>query len=300
MKASWREVGQLAWRSPETRSVHPLSAGSGLVAAAGALWIAADDMNHVVRVPDDGACVGDGYRIFPGDLPENEKERKRVKPDTECLLALAGGGGDATLLAFPSGSKRHRVRGAEIQLQAGDFLASRGVDLSSLLHVLDKEIPDLNIEGGSVLGDRVFLLQRGNGEAGFNAVIDFPVEHLVACLRGDGAAHAFKPHIREMRLPEMGGVRLTFTDAAVHDGAIYFAAAAEGGKSTYEDGAIMGSVIGRIGAVPEILVAIEGRKVEGLAHGRSEGDRLTFFAVTDADDPGLASSLLDIEVERFR
>ncbi|PPD46079.1 MAG: hypothetical protein CTY15_01450 [Methylocystis sp.] len=299
MKATWREIGRLAWRDIETQTVHPLSAGSGLVAAAGALWVAADDMHHVVRLPENGDLIGDGYRIFPGDLPEDAKERKRVKPDTECLIALETNGADGILLALPSGSKRHRVRGAEIQVREGVVRASREIDLSPLLKSLDEEIPDLNIEGGAIMGDKVVLLQRGNGKAGFNALIEFDLDRLGAWLHG-GDGRRFKPRIAEMRLPKMGGVRLTFTDAAVHEGALYFAAAAEGGDSTYDDGKIIGSAIGRIDKEPDILIEIEGQKVEGLAHASSDADRLTFFAVTDADDPARASSLLEIGMARFR
>jgi len=267
--------------------------------AAGDLWIVADDMHHLVRLPAGGALVGEGYRIFPGDLPEDAKERKRLKPDTECLIALPARGGDATLLAIPSGSKRHRVRGAEIVLKDGAFHAAREVDLLPLLQILDDEIRDLNIEGGAVVNETVFLLQRGNGKAGFNAVIEFDLDQFDACLRG-GDARKLKPRICEVRLPMISGVPLTFTDAAAHEGALYFAAAAEGGKSTYEDGKIFGSVIGRLDKAPNILVEMEGIKVEGLAHAGGDADRLSFFAVTDADDPALASSLLEIKVARFR
>lgn len=296
MKAMWREIGPLAWHDPETRLVRPLSAGSGLVAAAGAVWIAADDMHHVVRFPGDGGLAGEGYRIFPGDLPEDVKERKRVKPDTECLIALSAADAGAILLAIPSGSRRRRVRGSEIQVKNGLFLLAREVDFSPLLHFLEHEIPDLNIEGGAVLGDRAILLQRGNGKAGFNAIVEFGREELDGCLRGEFDARRFRPRISEVRLPKKDGAPLTFTDAPVHGGALYFAAAAEGGKSTYEDGAIFGSAIGRLDGQPGILIEIEGRKVEGLAHARRDCDRLIFHAVTDADDPAIASSLLEIEL----
>src|ERR1700752_5286310 len=46
-------------------------------------------------------------------------------------------------------------------------------DLAPLYTALEeKEIPDLNIEGAAVSGDSLRLLQRGNGRAGVNAVID--------------------------------------------------------------------------------------------------------------------------------
>lgn len=297
MMPAWREIGDLSWIDVETGALRPLSAGSGLVAAANALWVVADDMHHIVRLPV-GSLNGPGHRIFPGDLPDDPKERKRVKPDIECLMALPRRDAATRLVAFPSGSKRRRVRGVELQLD--DVVKTHEADFSPILHFLDERVPDLNIEGGAIHGETVTLLQRGNGKAGFNATIEFGVEQLEACLRGDHIARSFTPRINEMSLPEIDGVRLTFTDASVHEGVLYFVAAAESSASTYDDGKVFGSAFGRLDAAPEILLAIEGRKAEGLAHATSDDERISFFAVTDADDPNTASSLLEIYAPRDR
>ena len=47
----------------------------------------------------------------------------------------------------------------------------RRLDLAGLYTMLEADIPDLNIEGATVAGDRLLLFQRGNGRAGVNAVI---------------------------------------------------------------------------------------------------------------------------------
>lgn len=274
-------------------------AGSGLVSAASSLWIVGDDLHHLIRIDPGGDLVGEGYRIFPGELPEDYKLRKRVKPDTECLICLPSNGGGVRLLAFPSGSKSHRVRASAIDLDGeGAFLRAKEIDFSGLLHFLDKQVPDLNVEGGVVHGDSVLLFQRGNGSAGFNAIIEFAADQFEACLRGALDKDRLNPRISEAQLPMLDGTRLTFTDAAVHDGEIYFSAAAEGGRSTFNDGEVAGSAIGRLDGAPEILAQIDAIKVEGLAFARSDAHSLTFFAVTDADEAQTASLLLEAQIPR--
>lgn len=296
---TWREIGRLFWRPDAFAEPRPLCAGSGLVNLDGALWIVADDLHHVVRVDRDGALVGSGQRIFPGELPEEYKARKRAKPDTECLIALPSKGGGERLLAFPSGSKRHRVRAATIDLNAeGAVSGITESDLSALLHFLDDRLPDLNIEGGVTRGDDIVLLQRGNGKAGFNALISFPLETLESSLVGGFDANTFRPSIREFPLPSIDGARLTFTDATLLDGVLYFAAAAERSESTYEDGAVAGSAIGRIDAAASILTQIDRIKVEGLTRARSDAQSATLFAVTDADDATVPSLLLEAQILR--
>lgn len=239
-----------------------------------------------------------GSRIFPGDLPDDFKERKRVKPDTECLIALPGS--TQRLLAFPSASKKHRRRGSLIDLASdGSFAGAREIDLSRLLKFLDDEIPDLNIEGGTVLGEEAILLQRGNGKAGFNGTITFPAAMFDASLEGGFNAGQFAPRIAEIRLPALDGVPLTFTDATTHGGAIYFSAAAERSRSTVDDGVVTGSAIGRLdGDSANILATIDRIKVEGLTVTAASDATLTFLGVTDADDAETASLLLEAQVSR--
>ena len=96
MKPRWDVLKLLRWRAPGV-SARVLSAGSGLARVYGGFWVVADDLNHLVRVPD-GKGLGRGHRIFPGELPVDAAGRKRVKKDLESLIDLGGG----RLVAFPS------------------------------------------------------------------------------------------------------------------------------------------------------------------------------------------------------
>lgn len=199
------------------------------------------------------------------------------------------------MLALPSGSKPNRTRGSEIHIDAADnFLGSREIDFLPLFSFLSERIPDLNIEGGVISGDTVSLFQRGNGKAGFNGIVQFGLEYLQELLHGQFNPEPFNPRVIEIQLPQVDGVNLTFTDACTHEGQIYFAAAAERGASTYEDGEVIGSAIGRMGSSPVILEQINRIKVEGLAVAASEARAMTFYAVTDADDPHIPSQLIEL------
>ena len=150
-----------------------VSAASGLVRTGGHIYVAADDERELAVFPAAGDAPGRLVRFLPGDLPADPEERKRDKPDVEALALLPPGPAPGRLLALESGSKPNRRGGVLWDLDADGALAGdpRRLDLAALYAVLEADIPDLNIEGATVAGDRLLLFQRGNGRAGVNAVI---------------------------------------------------------------------------------------------------------------------------------
>jgi hypothetical protein len=96
-------------------------------------------------------------------------------------------------------------------------------------------------------------------------------------------------------LGTLDGVPLGFTDASpLPDGRLLFAAAAEAGGSTYEDGAATGSVLGVLDC-DSARVQAQRRlattdKIEGL-HASVAGDRLRLYLVADGDDRTLRAPL---------
>jgi hypothetical protein len=291
---AWDTLKLLRWRSPS--GTRALSAGSGLARVRGGFWAVADDLNHLIRVPD-GKAHGRGYRLFPGEPPSGAAARKRVKKDLESLIDLGGG----KLVAFPSGSKDRRARGSLIRLDAkGRFISAREIDFRPLIDLLEESVPGLNIEGGYVARRKVVLLQRGNGKAGFNGLVKLRLKAFHKGLGGRWRASALRIRVKRVRLGSWGRVALSFTDGFFHEGTAYFAAAAEGGKDTYRDGKVAGSVIGAMakGKKPVILARLKGEKIEGLALKSVKDDLLEICAVTDADDPRRASRLLRVWVKK--
>ena len=285
----WDALKLLRWRPRPGDALRPLCAASGLIRVPGGFWAVADDLSHLIRIPD-GKSSGRGYRLFPGEPPVDAARRKRVKKDLESLIDLGGG----RLVAFPSGSKNRRCRGYLIRLSArGRFRSAQEIDFRPLMDMLMKLIPDLNIEGGYVSRRRLILLQRGNGKAGFNGIVKIRLKGFLKGLEGRWRASALHLRPKRVSLGRWGSVALCFSDGFYHDGVAYFSAAAESGGSTYRDGRIYGSVVGALpkGGKPVILARLKGEKIEGLALKSVKDDLLEVCAVTDSDDPRRASRL---------
>jgi hypothetical protein len=276
-----------------------IAAGSGLVRAGEHLYVIADDERELAVFPVEGGAPGRLRRMLPGELPSDPAERKRLKPDFEALVVLPARGarGEDALLALESGSRKSRRGGILWALDDAGALAGepRRLDLAPLYSVLDDEIPDLNIEGAVVSGERLLLFQRGNGAGAVNAVIALELAAALPDLaRGRLSADAIAGR-RRYDLGEAGGVRLAFSDAAaLPDGRIVYTAVAEEGADTYRDGACAGAGVGILAANgdPQRWEPLDPPdKVEGV-EARLDGDEIELLMVADADDPGSPSPLL--------
>lgn len=276
-----------------------VSAASGLVRTGGHIYVAADDERELAVFPAAGDAPGRLVRFLPGELPADPEQRKREKPDVEALALLPAGpvspGG--VLLALESGSRPNRCGGVLWNLDTDGALTGdpRRLDLAALYAVLEAEIPDLNIEGATVVTDRLLLFQRGNGRAGVNAVIGLDLSTALSSM-GDGAIpSAALIDIRRHDLGEAGGVRLCFSDAtAVGEAGVLFTAVAEGREDTYRDGVCAGAAVGMLrpdGELGWISPLDPPAKVEGIEAHRAGMD-LDLLMVADPDDPSSAAPLL--------
>ncbi|HEX7479379.1 MAG TPA: hypothetical protein VF331_16370 [Polyangiales bacterium] len=253
-----------------------VSAASGLVATPDALWVIADDELFLSAYSYDGRPL-QRVALWPGELPAEHAERKRRKPDLEALTLLP----DGRLLALGSGSTAARSRGALVEPRE---LRVQRLDLSALHAALRARIPELNLEGAAVVGERLWLAQRGNGVSHFNACIELDLESVLAQL--DAAATLGAQGLRgihPLALGELEGVALSLTDLAAHpDGGLLFTAAAEASADTYADGRCTGSVVGALserGELRAILPVQASCKLEGIAVADRE-----LWLVSDPDD----------------
>ena len=266
-----------------------VAAASGVALLDGSLFVLADDELALARYDRQGRRTGE-IALLPGALPEGERERKAQKPDFEALVSLP----DGSLLALGSGSTPSRRRGAWVQV-AEPLAESRPVDLSPLYVCLERELPELNIEGGAVLGDVLYLCSRGNGARRENALvrIDWP-----ACARALEAAGEVPADvllgIDRVQLTELDGLPLSFTDLASCAGLLLFTAAAEASPNTYDDGECVGSALGVLtpeGEVRDLVALAPVAKVEGV-YATAAGDVLELWLVADPDDRLARSPLM--------
>jgi len=258
-----------------------VSAASGLVRRGDELFVVADDELALARYGLDGAPRG-SLRLFDGELPRAHAQRKRAKPDLEALVDLE----DGRMLALGSGSTEQRARGALIE---GD--AVRVVDLRPLYDVLAQRFDRLNIEGASVLDDRLLLFTRRTGASGRNAIVRLDLAATRAALRADAALPAeLLADIVELELGDCEGAPYGLTDATRSRDELLVTVAAEQTDDPYEDGRCCGCAIAsldRDGKLRALWPVTPTVKLEGIALL----DDSTALVVADADDPTIPSPL---------
>jgi hypothetical protein len=260
-----------------------LAAASGVRAWADRLYVIADD-ELSLGVYD---LVGAPYARVPllaGELPEEHAARKAHKPDFEALLSLP----DGSLLALGSGSTAQRRRGVRVELGTQPRVCV--LDFSELYAALERELPELNLEGGAVWNERVWLCSRGNSASRDDALIELDHDGFCAAIASGRAPDAgVLRAVRRVQLGELAGAPLSFTDLSVLRGKLVFSAAAEASANTYDDGEVTGSIVGVISALglPQWPEQIPGRKIEGIC---AAGEN-ALFLVADADDRGSRAPL---------
>jgi hypothetical protein len=216
---------------------------------------------------------------------------KRQKLDLEAAVVLP----DGRLLVLGSGSLRARERfvliGADGSCQVRD---------ASELYAKLRSQPafagsELNLEGVLVRSNALELFQRGNGLATgelapVSAVGTLPLDRFLSWLDHGGPVPELT-RIVQVDLGQLGGVRLSFTDAALaRDGSVAFLASAEDSRDAIQDGQVLGSRFGILDERGVRLVEIVDAcgapcmlKLEGLhAH---PCDAACFDVVADMDHP---------------
>jgi hypothetical protein len=280
------------------RQIH---AASGVVRRGDFAYVIGDDELDLGVFSISSPEPGQLRRVLEGDLPEGEEARKAEKADLEALAVLPpfAGAPYGALIGLGSGSASEgkRDRGFFWAFASDGSLAGEPhtIDLGPLYDLLRERIEHLNIEGASVLGDRLWLLHRGNREGSSNAIAELDLRDVMESLGSDWRIDVSELRaVREYDLGEFDGTPLCFSDATpVADQLVVFTAAAEvdGGP---DDGRIKGSVVGTVDAKGNIerLRTIDPQwKVEGV-HAAVDTGVIDFVFVCDQDDPGAPSPLL--------
>jgi hypothetical protein len=286
-----------------------LSAASGLVCIAAQAYVVADDEHHLgcFSIEDDQPAML--RRLLAGDLPEQPKPRKRLKPDLENLTALPPMPGypHGALLTLGSGSKNLRHKGLLMALTDQGLLpneaefAPKLIDLTDWYAPLHAKFADLNIEGCFIQDELLYLVQRGNKGDSPSACISYAWASAQNWLCGNGPApQALR--IKRLDFGRAQGIPLTPTDAlALPDGRWLMSAVAEDTSDSVQDGTCVASALVWLNAQAKVLriELLEGApKVEGICLIRSDAADHVLM-VTDADDPEQASALLRLDMSAF-
>jgi hypothetical protein len=273
-----------------------VSSASGVARRGDFVYVIGDDLLHlgVFRLSDPSP--GSLRRVLP-----EPQDPDAGKPDLEVLTVLPPFREHpfGALLGLGSGSGPHRDRGFVVALAADGTLRDEPtvIDLGPLYRLLGERIDGLNIEGACVMGDRLWLLHRGNRGSMTNVVAELSLEHVMHSITGDRTIEVDELEaIRAYDLGSLDGVELTFSDATpLGDRILAFTASAEAQPETKDrDAQIRGSVVGTIdldGHVTRLRTIDRRFKVEGI-HASIDTGVMDFLFVCDQDDPQTASPLL--------
>ncbi len=208
---------------------------------------------------------------------------KKNKPDFEAIV-LKGN----ELHVFGSGSTEKRNRklifDTKTQQTSEVNLGPLYQQIKNETHISDD---DLNIEGALYYKDDLYLFQRGNGANSKNGI---------AIIKKDTI------QFQAVQLPKIKHVEATFTDAILVGDKIYFLAAAEDTTSTYNDGEVLGSIIGcmdittfKIDYTHQIS---NNHKFEGLTLFENTKDKIEFLLCEDNDKEDLESNIYKLVVKK--
>ena len=220
------------------------------------------------------------------DYPQ-ENIPKKNKPDFESISFL-----ENKLYILGSGSTENRNKVVRYKLTSKknsekDF-SIIFQDIKTQLEIKDEE---LNIEGLIQQNNIMYLFQRGNGINSKNGII-YSNEDI------ENRVFKFVP----FDLPKINNVSSTFTDAILIEDKIYFLASAEDTTSTYDDGEVLGSIIGTIDLKTMKLkssIQISNKhKFEGLTLYKKTATHIELLLCEDNDSEVLETTIYKLVINK--
>jgi hypothetical protein len=260
-----------------------IGSASGLFYKGNSLFIISDNSSFLYEyhIPKD--------QLSKIKLLENSQENipKKDKFDFESI-ALKG----KKLHIFGSGSTSKREKRITYNLETAEIdkkdLSKLHQNLKQSASISDKE---LNIEGAFYSNKKWHLFQRGNGVNSRNGIF------IINSLKSE-----FHTEFIKVQLPKINQIETSFTDAILVEGKIYFLAAAENTTSTYDDGEILGSLIGRMNSQTfeiEFTQKIsDNHKFEGLTLYNKTETQIQFLICEDNDTDVLETYIYKLTLNK--
>jgi hypothetical protein len=256
-----------------------IGSASGLIYQDNSLFVISDNSGYLYE-----------YNIDNSDLKKHEiianpteNIAKNLKPDFESITNH-----NDTLYIFGSGSTDQRNKMVEFDLKSKTKIATNNLtDFYAVMQNFSGIKPeDFNLEGAIFDGENWYLFNRGNGKTNENAIFTIHAKSL---------GEEFSLISVDYKLPKIKGVRSSFTDAILVDDKIYFLATAEDTKSTYNDGEILGSFIGRIDLktmkIDYTKKISSTNKFEGLTLYKKSNNQIDFLLCEDNDTEVLKTTI---------
>ena len=223
------------------------------------------------------------------DNPQ-ENTPKKEKADFEAITKFQD-----SLYIFGSGSTAKRNKMIQVNTVSKQVVTTN--DLTELYAVMQNfgniKPQDFNLEGAIYNGENWYILNRGNGISNKNVLFT---------IAGKNLTNDFQILSNDYKLPKIKGVRSSFTDAILVDNTLYFLATAEDTQSTYDDGEVLGSLIGSIDLKTMKINFTQqissSHKFEGLTLYAQSTEAITFLLCEDNDTEVLESTIYKLTLQK--
>ncbi len=254
-----------------------IGSASGLIYKDNSLFVISDNSSYLYE-----------YHIQEKELSrinlfKNNQESipKKDKYDFESIILK-----DNQLHLLGSGSTFKREKRITYNLETKETAEN---DLSKLYQNLRQTASiandELNIEGAIFYNENWFLFQRGNGANSRNGIFK---------------TKSLQTEFIPIQLPKIKHIETSFTDAILVEDKIYFLATAENTISTYDDGEIFGSIIGRMNSTTfeiEFTQKIsDTQKFEGLTLYKKTETEIQFLLCEDTDSDVLETNIYKVSI----
>ena len=259
-----------------------IGSASGLVYKDNSLFIISDNSSFLYE-----------YHIQENQLSRiklfEKGEENIPKKDKFDFESIALKGNKLHLLGSGSTSKREKrmIYNLKSKEVVEKDLSKLYQNLKETASIADDE---LNIEGALFDDEKWLLFQRGNGANSKNGIIK------TKSLKLECHTEFF-----EVPLPKIKHVETSFTDAILVNDKIYFLATAEDTTSTYDDGEILGSIIGRMDSqtfeIELTLKISDNHKFEGLTLYKKTETEIQFLLCEDNDSDLLETNIYQLSLK---
>ena len=259
-----------------------IGSASGLVFKDNSLFIISDNSSFLYEYHVKEKKLS-RIKLF-----ENSQENipKKDKFDFESIALKRN---ELHILGSGSTSKREKriIYNLETAAIGVKDLSKLYQNLKLATSISDEE---LNIEGALFCDEKWYLFQRGNGANSRNGI--FKTKSL------EIESHT---ELVEVQLPKIKHVETSFTDAVLVEDKIYFLATAEDTTSTYDDGEILGSLIGRMDSETleiEFTQKISNiHKFEGLTLYNKSETEIQLLICEDNDSDVLETNIYKLTLD---
>lgn len=267
-----------------------IGSASGLFLNGNSLYLISDNSNMLYEYHIEEKKL-DKIPLLPSEPAAGlENIDKADKPDYEAITAH-----DGDLYLFGSGSTDKRNDILPINMATKEV--KKAIDATDLYIILREfgeiDMENFNIEAAVNDGDTWYIFNRGNGPKGSNGIF---------ILTGDMETTEFQIMYNEIKLPKINNAPTSFTDAVIVGSKIYFLAAAEAGNSTYHDGEVAGSVIGRLDIdkmkVEKTQVVSTQNKFEGITLYKNSKEEIAFLLCEDTDSDKAESDIFMLTITK--